>query len=189
MTVTMETIGDGLTFEREVSESTALKIMELTLRDDVETGQGSVAVSLSGEGIGFDKEVSETTGVELLDVAVHDGRQTLLEEETGSDGLPDDFFDSLSKKQRIMLKVLLDADGEWLKGKEIRRRMREDYDADVGQSGRASAGIIAGLTRKYGEDLRRDVIEGRWADETHQNSEHRIGDKYKEEIRKGLEEQ
>lgn len=185
----MEAIGEDLTFEREISESTALKIMELTLGDDVETDQGLITVSLSGEGIEFDKEVSEITGVELMDVAVHDGIHTLHEEETGSEGLPDDFFDSLSNKQRIMLKVLLDADGEWLKGKEIRRRMREDYDADVGQSGRASAGIIAGLTRKYGEDLRRDIIEGQWADEAHQNSEHRIGDKYKEEIRKELKEQ
>jgi hypothetical protein len=189
MTVTMEATGEGLTFKREVSESTALKIMEIALGDDVESDQGLITVSLSGEGIGFDKEVSETTGIGLMDVAVHEGAQTLGKEENDSEGLPDDFIDSLSNRQRIMLKVLLDADGEWLKGKEIRRRMREDYDADVGQSGRASAGIIAGLTRKYGEDLRRDVIEGRWADETQQNSEHRIGDKYKEEIRKGLEEQ
>lgn len=189
MPVTMEATGEGLTFEREVSESTALKIMETALDNDPENDQELITVTLNGEGVGFDKDVSETTAVELMDVAVHQGTHTLSKEEAESEGLPDDFFDRLSKKQRIMLKVLLDADGEWLKGKEIRRRMREDYDVDVGQGGRASAGIIAGLTRKYGEDVRRDIIEGRWADETQQNSEHRIGDKYKEEIKQGLEEQ
>jgi len=188
MTVTMEVTGEDLAFEREISESTALKIMETAIGDDAESGEGRITVSLSGEGIGFDKEVSETSGVKLMDVAVHEGAHTLSAEGSDSEGLPEDFFDRLSKKQRVMLEVLLDADGEWLKGKEIRRRMREDYDVDVGQSGRASAGIIAGLTRKYGEELRRAVIEGRWADDTQQNAEHRIGDKYKEEIREGINE-
>lgn len=159
-------------------------------RSPVEDGEEKMTVTVNSEGMGFDREVSETTGVELMDVAVHDGSRTVRGDDgEDRDTLPDDFFDRLSEKQRVMLGILLEADGEWMRGKEIRQKMREEYDMDVPDGGRATAGIIAGLTRKYDEEFRRDVIDGRWADETQQNAEHRIGDKYKEEIREGLEEQ
>ena len=148
----------------------------------------NVTLSLSGEGMNFDREVSETTGVEVTDVAIHDGSRTVSDGEELDEGLPENFFDRLSTKQRVMLEILLEADGEWMRGTDIRQKMREEYDMDVGEGGRATAGVIAGLTRKYDEEFRREVIPGRWADETQQHAEFRIGDKYKEEIQEGLEE-
>ena len=187
MTVT----GEGISIERDVSESTALKIMELAMDDekDEDEDDAGVTLSLSGEGMEFDRDVSETTGVKAMDVAVHEGSQTVTETETESnEGLPDDFFNRLSKKQRVMLEILLEADGEYVRGVDIRQKMREKYDMDVGEGGRATAGVIAGLTRKYGEDVRREIIPGQWADGTQQHAEFRIGDKYKQEIKEGLEE-
>jgi hypothetical protein len=190
MTTTMTVTGEGISIEREVSESTALKIMEISIDDEIDEDDSKMTVTLSGEGIEFDRDISETTGVEALDVAVHEGSQAVTNsEETESDGLPENFFDRLSEKQRIMLEILLEADGEWMRGTDIRQKMREEYDMNVGEGGRATAGVIAGLTRKYDEDLRRDIIPGRWADETQQHAEFKIGDKYKAEIRERFEEQ
>jgi hypothetical protein len=64
--------------------------------------------------------------------------------------------------------------------------MREEYDMDVGEGGRATAGVIAGLTRKYSKDLRDEILPGRWADETQQHAEFRVGEKYRDEIEAGL---
>lgn len=188
MTVQMTVTGEGISVDREVSEGTALKIMEIVLDDEVDSGEETVTVSLDGEGIGLERSVSETTGVELIDVGIHDGHRSATdsddEEPVGTeiDGLPADFFDRLSEKQRVMLEILLENDGEWMRGKEVRQVMRDEYGMDVPDGGRATAGVIAGLTRKYDEEFRRDVIAGRWADETQRNAEFRIGDKYREEI-------
>lgn len=193
MTVQMTITGEGISVNREVSEDTALKIMEFSLHDEVDSGEETMTVSLEGEGIGLDRSVSETTGVELIDVSVHGGSRSITgtgdRETEGKEenGLPEDFFDRLSERQRVMIDILLRNDGEWMRGKEIRQAMRDDYGMDVPDSGRATAGVIAGLTRKYDEDFRRDVINGRWADETQQNAEFRIGDKYREEIEEVLE--
>lgn len=192
MIVQMTITGEGISVNREVSEGTALKIMEIALDDEVDSGEETVTVSLEGEGMGLDRTVSETTGVELIDVGVHDGSRSITgtedKESKGKEenGLPEDFFDRLSEKQRVMIDILLNNDGEWMRGKEIRQAMRDDYGMDVPDSGRATAGVIAGLTRKYDEDFRRDVIDGRWADETQQNAEFKIGDKYREEIEEVL---
>ena len=188
--VTMTVTGDGISVEREVSESTALKIMEIAFDDEVGDDDAEVTLTLSGEGMDFDREVSETTGVEATDMAVHEGSRTLSDtDKESTDALPDDFFNRLSEKQRIMLEILLEADGDWMRGVDIREKMREEYDMDVPEGGRATAGVIAGLTRKYNEDFRREVIPGQWADETQQHAEFKIGEKYKEEIQEGLEEQ
>ena len=187
MTIT----GDGISIEREVSEETALKVMEVAMSDETNDAP-TVTVALSGEGMEFGREVSETAGVEAMDVAVHGGSRMVAEREdksAGGDGLPDDFFNRLSTRQRVMLEILLEADGEWMRGTDIRQKMREDYDMDVGEGGRATAGVIAGLTRKYNEEFRREVIPGQWADETQQHAEFKIGEKYKEEIREGLKEE
>lgn len=188
---TMTIAGEGISIEREVSERTAVEIMERAIDDEVD-GDARVTVTLRGEGMEFDRDVSETTGVELFDVAVHEGSPAVTdsaeaEAGAGTDGLPDDFFDRLSRKQRIMLEILLDADGEWMRGTDIRQKMREDYGMDVGEGGRATAGVIAGLTRKYDEAFRREVIPGRWADETQQHAEFKIGEEYEDEIREGLD--
>lgn len=188
MTIT----GDGISIEREVSEKTALEIMEITMSDEPNDDDAStVTVSLSGEDMEFSREVSETAGVKTMDVAVHGGSQAVADREdesAGAEGLPEDFFDRLSTRQQVMLEILLEADGEWMRGTDIRQKMREDYDMEVGEGGRATAGVIAGLTRKYDEEFRREVIPGRWADETQQHAEFRIGEKYEEEVRRGLKE-
>lgn len=187
---TMRISGDGISIERDVSESTALKIMELAMDDGKDEDDAGVTLSIRGEGMEFDRDVSETTGVETLDVAIHEGSQAVTGAENERDeGLPDDFFDRLSKKQRAMLEILIEADGEYIRGVDIRQKMREEYDMDVGEGGRATAGVLAGLTRKYGEEMRRDIIPGKWVDGTQQHAEFRIGDKYGSEIKRGLGEQ
>lgn len=102
--------------------------------------------------------------------------------ESHTGGLPSDFFERLTEKQEGMIRVLLDADGEWLRGSEIRKRMRADYGIDIAETGRSTAGVMAGLTRKYGEGFRRAVIEGRWGDDARQYTEHRVGDTYRKQL-------
>lgn len=191
MTVQMTVTGEGITVSREVSEGTALEVMKVALGDEVDDGEETVTVSLEGEGMGLDRSVSETTGVELIDVGVHDGSRSTATDDGEADrteegGLPENFFDRLSEKQRVMIEILLENGEEWMRGKEIRQAMRDEYGMDVPEGGRATAGVIAGLTRKYDEDFRRDVIEGRWADETQRNAEFRIGGRYREEIEEVL---
>lgn len=99
--------------------------------------------------------------------------------------LPSDFFERLTEKQEGMIRVLLDADGDWVRGSEIRERMRNHYGTDLGEAGNPTAGVMAGLTRKYGEGFRRDVIKGRWGD-GRRYTEHRVGDKYREELENRL---
>lgn len=121
MSVNVHLLGEGIEFEREVSERKALEIMELSISD--------------GEGV---SDVME--GVEA--------EEDREEEETA---LPGDFFNRLSPRQKAMIQVLLEADGQ-LSSTELRRRMEEDYGESVG-GGRGLAGILAGFTRKYGEDF------------------------------------
>lgn len=187
---TMTVTGEGISVERDVSESTALKIMEIAMNEEYDESEPEVTLSLRGEGMEFDRAISESTGVKAIDAAVHGGNQTATETQNEDDnGLPDNFFNKLSQKQEVMLEILVQADGEWMRGVDIREKMREEYDMDVGQGGRATAGVIAGLTRKYSEEMRREIIPGRWSDETQQHAEFRIGDKYNQEIKQGLEEQ
>ncbi|MDS0258696.1 hypothetical protein NDI56_04635 [Haloarcula sp. S1CR25-12] len=41
----------------------------------------------------------------------------------------------LTKNQKAVLKVLADADGEALRGVEVRRRLREDYNIELTKNG------------------------------------------------------
>ncbi|AEN07757.1 hypothetical protein Halar_0515 (plasmid) [halophilic archaeon DL31] len=109
-----------------------------------------------------------------------------MSDSSDSSSLPSDFFERLTEKQRGMIRVLLDAGGEWVRGREIRERMRNDYGIDIGEDGNPTAGVMGGLSRKYGKGFRRDVIEGRWGDDARQYTEHRIGDKYREELESRL---
>jgi hypothetical protein len=179
--------GEGISVDREVSEGTGLKIMEIAFEHEASEDESTLTVRLRGEGIEFTRDLPETVGVKILDLTVHEGAMS-LNDNSSEEGLPEDFFDRLSTKQRIMLEILLEADGEWMRGTDIRQKMRDEYGLEVGEGGRATAGVIAGLTRKYDEDFRREVIPGQWADETQQHAEFRIGDKYKEEIRVRFEE-
>ena len=73
-------------------------------------------------------------------------------------------------------------------GPDIRDRMRDKKNVDVADSGQALAGVIAGMSRRYSEDFRREVIQGQWADIDSENriAEFRIGDKYKNELQDTL---
>lgn len=183
MTIT----GEGISIDRDVAEQTAVEILELVLTDTTEAAGESVTVSLQGDGMDINRDVPETTAVKIANLTVQDGsatsnRDESAEGEVASDGLPADFFNRLSNRQRIMLEILIDADGGWMRGTDIRQVMRDEYDMEVPEGGRATAGIIAGLTRKYDEEFRREVIPGRWADETQQHAEFKIGEKYRDEI-------
>lgn len=182
MTTTLKITGKGISVERTISESKGVKIMETAL-ENASNGDGpDVTVSLSGEGMEFTRDLTESAIVKILNIVIHDSSQTTVDS-SSSEGLPEDFFERLSKKQRIMIEILLESDGEWMRGTDIRQKMREEYGLDVGQGGRATAGVIAGLTRKYDKEFRDDVIPGRWADETQQHAEFSIGKKYEDEIR------
>lgn len=180
---TIKMSGEGIKVDREIPEAVAIQIMEGAIEDEVREAGPTVTLTLKGDGIQFDRELSEQAGVSALKTAIQEDTDGDADTEAGAhDRLPDDFFDRLSQKQRIMMEILLDADGGWMRGVDIRQKMREEYDLDVGEGGRATAGVIAGVTRKYGEDLRREVLPGRWADETQQHAEFSIGDKYRDEI-------
>jgi len=103
--------------------------------------------------------------------------------ERNKDTLPDDFFQRLSPKKRALLQVLLDADGEWVRGVDIRQQMREDYDLDVPDKSGAIAIHLSHYTQWYSEEFRRNLIPGRWVDGSHNHAEFRIGDKYEDELR------
>jgi len=122
-----------------------------------------------------------------MDVAVHEGSQTVTDSETyEDDSLPEDFFNRLSEKQRVMLEILLEADGEWMRGVDIRQKMRDEYRIDIGDVGQPTVGIIGGFTRKCDRSFRDDLIAGRWRDESKQHSEHKVGEKYRDELRRRL---
>lgn len=103
--------------------------------------------------------------------------------ERQKDTLPDDFFQRVSPKKRALLQVLLDADGEWVRGVDIRQQMREAYDLDVPNKPGAIAIHLSHYTQWYSEEFRRNLIPGRWVDESHNHAEFRIGEKYKDQLR------
>lgn len=100
------------------------------------------------------------------------------------EALPADFFERLSEKQRVLLEILLEADGEYMRGVDIREEMRTGYDIEIGERG--TAGVIGGFTRKYSRSFRDDLIDGAWVDEERQHAKHRLGEEYREEIRDRL---
>lgn len=133
MTVTITLSGEGISFEREISESTALRVMEVSMNDgqlEEESSEGS--------------EESEDQTYE-----------DLAEETTG---LPDDFFDRLTDRQEAYVRVLLDAD-DWVTNETIRERMEKEYGLSTGGS-QGISGIRSGFTRKYGDDF--DLDERNW---------------------------
>jgi hypothetical protein len=187
MSVRTTITGEGISIDRNVAEQTAVEILELVLTNTNEDVEESITVSLQGEGMDINRDVSEATAVKIANLTIRDGSATLPSDASVKDGvtlngLPADFFDRLSNRQRIMIEILLEADDTWMRRKDIRQAMREKYDMEVPEGGRATAGVIASLTRKYNKEFRRDVIPGRWADETQRHAEFKIGEKYHDEI-------
>lgn len=122
-----------------------------------------VNLNMSGEGIEFNREVSESTALRIMELSMNE--ESASREDGGfvdgePEALPRNFFNRLSSKQRALIKVLLEVDGQ-LTSTELRQRMSSEYGVETG-GGRALAGILAGFTRKYGEDF--DLVEVNWGD-------------------------
>lgn len=99
------------------------------------------------------------------------------------DTLPPDFFERLTPKKEALLRVLLDADGEWVRGVDIRQRMREEHGLSVPHEPGAVAIHLSHYTQWYSEGFRRDLIPGRWVEDAHNHAEFRIGETYEDELR------
>lgn len=136
MAVNIHLSGEGIEFEREVSESAALQIMELSMSN------GATADEEQEEQ--EEQEAEEPTEAE--------------DDEPSS--LPGNFFRRLSDKQEALIRVLNDADDP-VSSTELQRRMEEEYDETVG-GGRGVAGILQGFTKKYGDDF--EVVRIDWGD-------------------------
>lgn len=137
MPVTVQLSGEGIEFEREVPEGVALSIMELSFSNGADTDttpESTPPDNVQGEG------VSPTDT---------------------SEALPNDFFSRLSTKQEALIRVLNDAN-EPLTSTELRQRMEDEHDVGTGGGGRALGGVLAGFTRKYGDEF--EVVRVNWGD-------------------------
>lgn len=97
--------------------------------------------------------------------------------------LPSDFYERLSPKKEALLQVLLDADGDWVRGVDIRQQMRDEYDLSVPHHPGAIAIHLSHYTQWYSEAFRRDLIPGRWVEDAHNHAEFRIGEQYEAALR------
>jgi hypothetical protein len=97
--------------------------------------------------------------------------------------LPESFYDRLSPKKSALFSILLDADGEWMRGKDIRQKMRDEHGLSVPDHPGAIGIHLSHYTQWYSEEFRRDLIPGRWEDSSRVHAEFRIGEKYKDELR------
>jgi len=136
MTVNVHLSGEGIEFEREVSEDAALQIMELSMSNGASAGEPQRTDEEDGA-----KKATESENKE-------------------NSGLPNNFFSRLSNKQEALLAVLNDAD-EQISSNELQHRMEEEHDEPVG-GGRGVAGILQGFTKKYGEEF--DLVRIDWGD-------------------------
>jgi len=97
--------------------------------------------------------------------------------------LPDDFFDWISPKKEALIEVLVEADGEWVMGDDVRQRMRDSHGLDVPDESGAIASHQGHLTKRYSKEFSRNIIDVRWADESRGLAKYRIGDKYINELK------
>lgn len=190
MSPTVSITGEGISIEREISEDTAPRLIETAMGSGA-PNEGAVTVTLSGEGMSFEREVTEQVATDTIEIAIQNGSpegQDVSEDNEDEaephdyDGLPDDFFSRLTSKQEALIKVLMEGDG-WMLNGEIRQKMEDEYEESVDR-GPAMAGILAGLSRKYGTNFRRDLINGSWAGD---EVKLRLNRDYEEELREGLD--
>ena len=97
--------------------------------------------------------------------------------------LPSDFFERLSPKKSALLKVLLDAEEEWVRGVDIRQRMREDHGLSVPHNPGAINIHLCHWLQRHSEEFQKDLIPRRWEDDSRTHAEFRIGEKYEDELR------
>lgn len=172
--------GDGISIERNVSDEIGQNIISMAVKN-AGNGTSSLSLSVTGEDSSYEGTLAESQLPKLIKMVIEE----TSDEEAAQDSLPDDFFEKLSTRQHIFLKILLEHDDP-VTGPEIRDEMRTKYDQEVSDSGSGTAGIISGFTRKYGKEFRGDLIEGRVSHHNDEGSrvfEHWICDKYEEELR------
>lgn len=105
------------------------------------------------------------------------------------DTLPGDFFERLSPKKAALFQVLLDSYGEWIRGEEARRRMREEYNLSVPNKPGAISIHQAYYTQHYSKKFSRDLIQAQWDPENSNHVQIRLGDKYADELREWFDKQ
>ena len=142
-----------------------------------------VELSMKGEGISFTREISESVALEVMKLVISNGANEsgdrLTEEADATTGLPSSFFDRLTAGQDAFVRVLLD-DGEWVSSEDLRNRMEREYGHST-EGPQALAGIRAGLTRKYGDDL--NLVERHWMGD---QNEYKLTTEHREELEAGL---
>ena len=91
---------------------------------------------------------------------------------------------SLTENQQAVLKVLADADGETLRGKEIRQRLNEDYGIELTRSGMNAVRRKDSRYPNYMIDANFRTTDEE--DVNTQHSTHRLKHEYIELVRKQL---
>jgi len=72
MTVTLTISGNGLSFDQDVSDSEALRIMKVGMDEEM-ADEGEMEVSLRNEYLEFEKEVPSNVGMQMMNLAVGNG--------------------------------------------------------------------------------------------------------------------
>lgn len=91
----------------------------------------------------------------------------------------------LTKYQKAVLKVLADADGEALRGVEVRRRLRDDYGIDLTKNG---MNAVIRRNSRYP----RHMVEIKWVDSSKidgntRHASHRLKPEYIDKVREQLQ--
>jgi hypothetical protein len=94
-------------------------------------------------------------------------------------------LNDLTKNQKAILKVLADADGDALRGVEVRQRLLEEYNIELTRGGMNSA------TRRTSRYPRHMVDIG-WVDDSEiegntRHAYHRLKEEYIEKVRSQLQ--
>lgn len=93
-------------------------------------------------------------------------------------------LNDLTKNQKAILKVLADADGDALRGVEVRRRLREDYNIELTKGGMNSATRRTSRYPRY-------MLDIGWVDDSEiegntRHAYHRLKQEYIDKVREQL---
>lgn len=167
--------------ERQVPNEDGNGAIKETIETDVD-GSDPVSINVNGNDSSFEGKVPESQIPSVIGKMITESGEENAEQE---DSLPPEFFEKLSVRQKIFLKILMKHD-EPITGPDIRDEMRTEFDQEVSDSGSGIAGIISGLTRKYSKNFRSELIQQTLS---HHNDEGSrvykfwIGEKYKQDLR------
>jgi len=107
-------------------------------------------------------KLSFSNGADIDTIPERTSTDDAQEEQVSATDTPEaptsNFFTRLSTRQEALIHVLHDAD-EPLTSTELQQRMQDEHDVSTG-GGRVFAGILAGFTRKYGDDF--EIIRVDW---------------------------